>query len=234
MVVLLDAGNTNIKLAFVNELGEIIRLTITDFYKSIHSVNKLIYGSVNDSLELQSILTACNEHNVIIEKINVTPSFNNLQCGYQIFENLGVDRWLVLIAARHAYSENILVVVDAGTAITIDVCLNNQHKGGWIAPGLSLMQKSIIDKAPGVFSNESIKSEVFGTDTPSALFHGSLFALVAMIEKAVEFAEKLAPDNKSTLNIIVTGGDAHILAKHLPVKCDVNNELVFTGLKQFI
>jgi len=234
MVVLLDAGNTNIKLAYVDELGEIVQLTTAEFYQLIDSVDKLVYGSVNDSLELQSILTACNENNVVLHKVSVSPNFKNLVCGYQIVENLGVDRWLALIAARDTYSENILIVVDAGTAITIDVCINDQHKGGWIAPGLSLMQSSIIDKAPGVFSNNSITSETFGTDTPSALFHGSLFALVAMIEKAVQFASKLAPQGKSSLNIILTGGDAQILEKHLSLKCDVNGELVFIGLKQFI
>lgn len=234
MVVLLDAGNTNIKLAYVDELGEIVQLTTAEFYLLIDSVDKLVYGSVNDSLELQRILTACNENNVVLHKVSVSPNFNNLVCGYQIVENLGVDRWLALIAARHTYSENTLIVVDAGTAITVDVCINEQHEGGWIAPGLSLMQKSIIDKAPGVFSNESIKSELFGTDTPSALFHGCLFAIVGMIEKAVEFAKKLPSKEKLSLNIILTGGDAQILEKHLSLKCDVNSELVFIGLKQFI
>lgn len=234
MVVLLDAGNTNVKLAYVTDDDEIKRLTLADFYQSIKSVDKLIYGSVNDSSELKEFLTACIDNNITVKKVEVTPSFNNLICGYNVVANLGVDRWLATIGARLTYSENILIIVDAGTAITLDICINQEHKGGWIAPGLMLMQQSIIDKAPGVFTNESINSEIFGTDTPSALFHGSLYALVAMIEKGVELAKKLANEDECSLNIILTGGDAAILNSHLSLNSDVNHDLVFLGLQQFI
>lgn len=231
MIILIDAGNSNLKLALLTDIGGIERVTVDQFKAFSSLVNKVVYASVKSSPELEQILAHCNERNISCQQVTVSKSFKQIQCGYQIVENLGVDRWLAVIAARTIYTETNIIVVDAGTAITVDVCTNNQHLGGWIAPGLKLMQDSIIEKAPGVFSDSSIKSEIFGTDTPSALFHGCIYSLVGMIDKAVSLIDKTQEDD---IKIILTGGDASIISRHLTLSNDINEDLVFIGLQQFI
>ena len=61
-------------------------------------------------------------------------------------ELTGVDR-ILNVAAAYDLMGNACVVVDAGTAITIDVCNDSgEFLGGSIAPGASLMLQSLHDK----------------------------------------------------------------------------------------
>jgi type III pantothenate kinase len=234
MIILIDAGNTTVKLASVNVNGEIERISIEQFLYSILMVEKVIYASVKNSPELEEIVEKCHKNNIYCQQITTSRVFEKIQCGYEVVENLGVDRWLAIIAARTIYSENNLIIVDAGTAITLDVCQGEQHLGGWIAPGLKLMQESIVEKAPGVFSGSNTKTEIFGTNTPSALFHGCIYSLVGMIEKAEEQLKSIENRRSQPTKIILTGGDAGIISKYLTLTFDVNEDLVFIGIKQFI
>lgn len=60
--------------------------------------------------------------------------------GYADPAQLGVDRWLALVAARNAYPDRPLCVIDCGTAFTADFMdSSGQHLGGYIAPGRSTM-----------------------------------------------------------------------------------------------
>lgn len=234
MIVLIDAGNTNVKLALVNINDEIERITVDEFKTLSSSITKVIYGSVKKSPVLETILIHCHSNNIHCQEISVSKTFKQIECGYDAFENLGIDRWLALIAARNLYPESDLIVVDAGTAITIDVCKGMKHLGGWIAPGLKLMQDSIIKKAPGVFTDSSIIDETFGTNTPSALLHGCIYSLVGMIKQAELLMEKAGETNTVPAKVILTGGDASFISQYLLANTQINEDLVFFGLKQFI
>lgn len=57
---------------------------------------------------------------------------------------LGVDRWLVMVGAFER-TEKAFAVIDAGTAITLDlVDKDGKHLGGHIVPGARLMQKALF------------------------------------------------------------------------------------------
>ena len=84
-------------------------------------------------------------------KFNIIPSFARVTrkaagvtCGYTNVDDLGVDRWLAMIGATKKYGGNLLVV-DAGTAITLDI-INGElmHLGGFILPGLRVSSKSLV------------------------------------------------------------------------------------------
>ncbi|CAB5494455.1 hypothetical protein THERMOT_2108 [Bathymodiolus thermophilus thioautotrophic gill symbiont] len=55
-------------------------------------------------------------------------------------EQLGVDRFLGLVAGYEKYPEQDFMLVDIGTFITIDYVQNNRHIDGGIAPGLYQLQ----------------------------------------------------------------------------------------------
>ena len=62
----------------------------------------------------------------------------SLTPAYQNPADLGVDRWCALVAAHHQYPGFNLIVVDAGSAVTVDlVSANAVHLGGYIVPGLA-------------------------------------------------------------------------------------------------
>jgi type III pantothenate kinase len=118
----------------------------------------------------------------------------------------GVDR-VLNIAAAYEQMEKACVVVDAGTAITIDCCNDaGDFLGGAIVPGTKLMLDSLHQqtaKLPQV-SLEPPR-EAIGRSTQSAIQIGVFYAIRGMVREVVEsYATELGtwPD------IIATGGDA--------------------------
>ena len=55
-----------------------------------------------------------------VELAEVSAEAAGVTCGYKDFHQLGVDRWLALVAAYRKYAKPI-IVVDAGSAVTIDI-----------------------------------------------------------------------------------------------------------------
>ncbi len=80
---------------------------------------------------------------VPLDEVAVTAEAFGIRCGYSQPTQLGVDRWAAVIGAR-ALSQGDLCVVDCGTAITVDgLNRDNQHRGGFIMPGLGLMRRTL-------------------------------------------------------------------------------------------
>ena len=53
---------------------------------------------------------------------------------------LGVDRWLAILAAAFKlYPQKNVLIIDAGTATTVDLLAKSGvHQGGWILPGITI------------------------------------------------------------------------------------------------
>ena len=69
--------------------------------------------------------------------------FEGVSCAYELPEQMGVDRWLALVAGYLKYGESCCIV-DCGSAITVDVVNSSgSHEGGYILPGMRLMKKSL-------------------------------------------------------------------------------------------
>jgi type III pantothenate kinase len=103
--------------------------------------------------------------------------------------------------------EKACVVVDAGTAITVDCCNDNgDFLGGSIAPGVEMMLDALHEKTaklPRI--SFVIPKKSFGDSTTTAISQGVFHAIRGLVKEAVEsYAEQLG----SWPEIIVTGGDA--------------------------
>jgi type III pantothenate kinase len=118
----------------------------------------------------------------------------------------GVDR-VLNVAAAYEQMGKACVVVDAGTAITIDLCNNEgDFLGGAIAPGVNLMLDSLKERTARL---PRVDFEVpvgpFGRSTKQAILQGVYHGIRGMVKELVEnYATELGqwPD------IIATGGDA--------------------------
>ncbi len=233
MILLIDSGNTKVK--FANFDGE--KVESTTFFaarEELYKYSGLIYCSVSEQQELTDILALAVKSNIRITKAEVSPIQFDVVCAYPNFKNLGIDRWLAILGARGLYPNQPLIIVDAGTAMTVDVIeASGQHIGGWIMPGLALLQSSISEKAPLVFGSDDIKKELFGTDTPSALYRGCISALCGAIEKAQQDL-LLESSTSFSPTIILTGGDAKTIASELNSTLVIRADLVFLGLCRFI
>ncbi len=145
---------------------------------------------------------------------------------YQHPEKLGIDRWLALIAA-HRYYPGHSCIVDCGTAITVDVIdASGRHLGGLISPGLLSMKKALAaDTVALNFGPQQHLSEL-ADNTASAIASGTLLAAVGLIEAVLCRQDK-------PRQLILSGGDAAVVARKLKEPCIVDAELVLKGLSMY-
>jgi type III pantothenate kinase len=124
-------------------------------------------------------------------------------------EETGVDR-VLNIAAAYEQMQKACVVVDAGTAITVDCCNDKgEFVGGAIAPGATLMLDALHQKTarlPRVALESAPRA--MGRSTVGAIQSGVYHGIRGMVK---ELVEGYATDLGTWPDIIATGGDAQKL-----------------------
>ena len=225
MNLLIDVGNTNIK-AVLDDGHSFVPVTYDPKILSEYPLKNITYACVGDSSELAPLISSAHALGISIREVCTESVADGVVCGYVDHTLLGVDRWLGVIAGFELSDHSPTIIVDLGTATTVDfVDEDGMHHGGWIVPGISLMEDSIRNKARKVFSDGSTgyKKEA-GTSTPAALKNGCLNAQLGLIERAVNVFR--------CQNIILTGGAAKYVLPHLS---DFNTrfepDLLFHGLR---
>ena len=123
----------------------------------------------------------------------------------------GVDR-LLNAAAAYAAVGQACIIIDAGTAITVDfVDGAGTFQGGAIAPGARLQLQALHEHTaalPALEYRRPEPSEVFGKNTADAMLRGVHFGLRGLVWKLVEqYAEAYG----AFPQVIATGGDAETL-----------------------
>lgn len=229
MILDIDVGNTRIKWSLSNR-GENIEegALLHDELKNLSLDNhpgRIRIASVNGEISRQIDQFCKSRWNIAPEFAQVVNGVAGISCGYVSPEKLGIDRWLCIVAARQLCGGSYLVV-SAGTALTLDfVDVDNRHLGGLIVPGISLMRQSLWDNTWGVkVSQGHLPKPVPGKYTAAAVVNGALLASVGVIEAVVS---RWSPET-----VIVTGGDAELLAEFLdcPVSVVLQPSLVLQGL----
>lgn len=152
--------------------------------------------------------------------------WKTLQSGYLEADALGADRWYALIGAESRYSFP-LIVVDIGSAITVDIVNSTgQHLGGYITPGIDMMKRS-LDTGTNInfnYSQTLTKNATVPTDTVSAINEGVLLSIAAFIDSICVSAENCSI-------CILTGGGANQVAPLVNSSVIVDSNLIFFGIK---
>lgn len=126
----------------------------------------------------------------------------------------GVDR-VVNVAAAYEQLGQACVVVDAGTAITVDCCsAKGEFLGGAIAPGVGVMLQALHERTarlPRVqLAPAQVEPEAIGRSTEAAIRAGLFYGVRGMVKELVEaFATQIG----TWPEVIATGGDAELLFK---------------------
>jgi len=143
-------------------------------------------------------------------------------------DQTGVDR-VLNIAAAFEQMGKACVVVDAGTAITVDCCNDKgEFVGGAIGPGAQTMLDAMHEKTarlPKV--SFAAPSGAFGKTTEQAMLQGVYYGIRGMLKELVEnYATELGfwPD------IIATGGDAQKLFEGWELIHAVSPDLTLYGI----
>jgi type III pantothenate kinase len=153
--------------------------------------------------------------------------------GYHDHRQMGVDRWLAILAAFDR-CRGPVCVVDAGTAVTIDqVDGDGKHLGGVILPGPGLMRQALfrdtgdIENLAGIEGGPVRADELtLGRTTGAAIDGGALAAISGLIERCGEQLRQRSGDSA----LVLTGGDSERIITHLQSGADHRPLLVLEGL----
>ena len=116
------------------------------------------------------------------------------------------------------------VVIDAGSAITVDVMDRGRHLGGWIWPGLRRTLEAYTEVSPKLAYdlNPDVSLDTLPLQTRNAISFGILAPICCLVERFREGRK-----------VVVTGGDARIVAKTIP-DARIDETVVFEGMKKMI
>ncbi len=146
---------------------------------------------------------------------------------------VGIDRLVDALAAnRLRYPERMAVVVDLGTAITVDaVSQEGAFLGGAILPGIGMSARALhmfTDLLPLVeLHDRGEPPAVLGTDTVAAIHSGLFWGAVGAIR---ELARGLAAECPAGADLFVTGGAGGLVAGVLGPVARYEPHLTLAGI----
>src|SRR5213075_1717480 len=145
-------------------------------------------------------------------------------------QSVGADRALNVIAA-HAKHQGDLIVIDFGTATTFDVVdFSGAYKGGIIAPGINLSLDALVSaaaKLPRIAIAAPQDESVVGRTTETQMLIGVYWGYVAMIEGLVA---RLKAEIGRPVTVISTGGLAVLFDEQTDVFDVIEPDLTIQGL----
>ncbi len=144
--------------------------------------------------------------------------------------SLGADRAVNAVAA-HAKYPGDLIVVDFGTATTLDaIDFNGAYKGGIIAPGINLSLDALVGntaKLPRIAIEAPKSTSVIGTNTEDQMLIGVFWGYVAMMEGLIA---RMRAEIGRPAKVIATGGLAVLFDEATDIFDAVDSELTLDGL----
>ncbi|MDZ7830105.1 MAG: type III pantothenate kinase [Halofilum sp. (in: g-proteobacteria)] len=194
MKLLIDIGNSRVKWG-VESAGEIEGpYAFAAEADAITEAFELAWGGLSPASvcfcsvstgNLPEVLSDWSRGAWDVEPVRVRPaaSAGPLVCGYQDPDALGADRWANLLGARDLLGATDVVVVDAGTAVTVDALrADGRHLGGAILPGLRAARAGLHAAAPALPAAGGVAGLPAKT-TAEGMAAGSLVGLAGAIER---------------------------------------------------
>ena len=144
--------------------------------------------------------------------------------------SLGADRAVNAIAAHAKYTGD-LIIIDFGTATTLDVVdFNGAYKGGIIAPGLNLSLDALVGntaKLPRIAVEKPKSTSVIGTNTEDQMLIGVFWGYVAMMEGLIG---RMRAEIGRPAKVVATGGLAVLFNESTDIFDAVDPDLTLDGL----
>jgi type III pantothenate kinase len=231
----LDVGNSRAKWRLVNRETVLAR----GDYRAADDASRQSLLGCTDSLDhiwVSSVAAPAQDQALaalLRDRWGIDPWFarsearsGDLINSYADPRRMGVDRWLAMLGARQRIAGR-LCVVDAGSALTIDiVSAAGLHEGGYIIPGANLMERALLLDTDRVRFEEPADYTLSpGTDTASAVRHGIALAQVGAVNAALREAGDDLPA------LLFSGGGGEHLMRLLQLGGDWAPDLVFEGLE---
>lgn len=250
MLLLVDAGNTRIKWALVDDAAaDSHDVAALGRWKAFGSVSHAEAGTLAQAwraLPVTRVLLsnvagaavrAALEHALaqgfpqntpVVDWFASVAALAGIRNAYRNPSQLGCDRFASMIGAHALFPQQALIVATCGTATTVDaVERDGLFLGGMILPGLGLMASALASNTaqlPQVAAHIAV-AQPFADHTDAAIVSGCLMAQAGAIERAV------AAHPQQPVRCVVAGGAAGYIAPHLSVAHQIVDNLVLIGLQ---
>jgi type III pantothenate kinase len=236
---LLDLGNTRYKWIDRNDLpvGEPSRrcyavadapAELCDDVFAQSACRRWIVASVRGETFNRALAHAFRARGGVEIHFAAIPAAPPFGLAYRDTGQFGIDRYLNLLAARRAYATPT-IVIDAGTAVTVDVLdRSGDHIGGVIFPGLGLLRRSLGQGTELIGDSGDAPPKLLGDSTASGVNGGAWYGFQGALRGIVEAMTRRLGGRAT---IVATGGDAAAVASALPAEgLRVDHKLLLTGL----
>jgi type III pantothenate kinase len=239
MKLLIDIGNTtssfglwdSSKLSMANNIdNKKFLITAKKYIKN--NINEILFTSVISRSENKKI----NNHlkklfKCKIKQIKSTPELLKIKNAYTQPSKLGDDRWATIVAS-YIYYKKPLIIIDCGTAVSIDmVNKKGRHMGGYILAGFDGYKKSFKNayhlKDTKLKQSISLQKKTFPKQTSEGITKGYLVMVISTIESLYN---QITKKEKMSPNILISGGYGEIISKNLSVKNKHERNLVLKSL----
>ena len=147
-------------------------------------------------------------------------------------ERVGLDRLAAAVSANAIREGKPAIVVDAGTAITVDlVSVDGAFEGGVILPGFRLTAQALAtgtNQLPlASFTGEDQPPPVVGKNTEGAIRSGLFWGAVGAVREVIE---RMSADLSEQPHVFVTGGDLRHLAPLVSPHSQFVPNMVLSGI----
>lgn len=244
----IDLGNSAMKYRFDGRVGRIVHQPNGEV--DVDGLRRELRCSVASAVTRIRVCSVLNSERtrrfeaqmlknwgVALEFARSLPVVGFVKNGYREPSSLGVDRWMVVLAAYHRCSGTALVI-DLGTAITLDyIRSDGQHLGGYIVPGTHLSQRALLTDTASIDASANAYINAFagatelllqpGSSTQEAVSRGALL----MVRNLIEFeVERLRALYRQSPTVFLCGGGAPEISSHLQCSHEMLPNLVLDGL----
>ena len=150
---------------------------------------------------------------------------------YATPQTLGPDRVALAVGAVEMFGLGDMLIVDFGTAITIDLVQNGVFRGGNISPGVDMRFRALHEQTARLpMCSEADVSELLGDSTATAIEQGVMRGIFYEINGYVESFRK----KNSEIRIIFSGGDAKRFVNRIKNTIFASCNMMYVGLNRIL
>jgi len=247
MLLVIDAGNTNITLGVFREEELIVQWRLTtdpvrtgDEYgvqaRKLFELTGIDFKNI-DAIIIASVVPSLNQTLTRVAEVyfELPPLFvdhttdTRLKILYEPPSDVGADRIVDAVAALTKYGAPC-IVVDFGTATTFNVInAASEYLGGVIAPGIMISSEALFARAAKLPRVEIKRPhKVIGSSTTSAMQSGIYHGYAGLVDGVLE---KIIAEMGTKPRVIATGGLAPLIATASKFIEEVDSNLTLEGLR---
>ncbi|AOR22352.1 type III pantothenate kinase [Clostridium taeniosporum] len=249
MILLVDAGNTNIVLGVYkdkkyiaswristegNKTSDEYSIQIMELFNLSNLNPKEVKGVIVSSVvpnimhSLENMLRRCFGQEPIIVGPGIKTGIN---IKYDNPKEVGADRIVNAVAAFEIYKRPV-IIIDFGTATTFcAVTESGDYLGGCICPGLRISADALFQRAAKLPRVElEVSRKVICKNTVSSIQSGIIFGYIGQVEYIIKKMKQEMNGGREPF-VIATGGLANLIANETDSIDKVDSDLTLEGLK---